>query len=89
MTDRAPYLPWTPEWSRLAVRGRVIVKVASGEAPDRVPHTRDVAVALGRHGHLERTDQGRQQTAEQIAGVLGRERCGDRRQEQPEDPGTG
>jgi subtilisin family serine protease len=44
VTDRAPYLPWTPEWSRLAVRGRVIVKVASGEAPDRVPHTRDVAV---------------------------------------------
>ena len=47
MTDRAPYLPWTPEWSRLAVRGRVIVKVASGEAPDRVPHAAAVNCVEG------------------------------------------
>ena len=45
MIDRAPDLRWTPDRMRLAVRGRLVVKVASGEAPDRVPHALDVASA--------------------------------------------
>lgn len=43
MIGRAPDLAWYPERTRLAVRGRVIVKIVSGEAPAGVPHSKDVS----------------------------------------------
>lgn len=39
----APNRPWTPERSRVALPGRVVFRVASGEAPERVPHYLEVA----------------------------------------------
>jgi subtilisin family serine protease len=39
----APDLPWAPERTRGAVRGRVIVRVAPGEAPTTLPHSLDVS----------------------------------------------
>lgn len=46
MIDSAPDRPWAPERTRHALRGRIVVRVASGEAPDRVPHRADVASGL-------------------------------------------
>lgn len=37
MIEHAPDIPWMPERSRSCVRGRVLLKVASGEAPEAVP----------------------------------------------------
>ncbi|MCA9700197.1 MAG: hypothetical protein KC431_21915, partial [Myxococcales bacterium] len=38
--------PWQPERSRMALPGRVVVRVAAGEGPERVPHYLDVARGL-------------------------------------------
>ncbi|HEU4561505.1 MAG TPA: S8 family serine peptidase [Longimicrobium sp.] len=46
MIDHAPDRPWAPERSRQALRGRVLVRVAPGEAPERVPHRAEVAAGL-------------------------------------------
>lgn len=46
MIDRAPDRPWAPERSRQALRGRLVVRVAPGEDPERVPHRADVAAGL-------------------------------------------
>ncbi|HSU14302.1 S8 family peptidase [Longimicrobium sp.] len=60
MIDQAPDRPWAPERSRQALRGRVLVRVAPGEAPERVPHRADVAAGLAvaplsfDGGHLDR-----------------------------------
>lgn len=40
--------PWQPESTRLAVRGRLVVRLRPGEAPERIPAHRDVL-----HGHAE------------------------------------
>ena len=37
LVDAAPNQPWQPECTRGAVRGRVIVRLAPGEVPDRLP----------------------------------------------------
>lgn len=55
MIASAPHLPWTPEASRTCVRGRLVIKVASGEAPS-VPHY--LAVAAGREPAAGRFDGG-------------------------------
>lgn len=60
MVERAPDRPWQPERTRQALRGRVLVRVAPGEAPERVPHRADVAAGLAAAplsfdgGHLDR-----------------------------------
>ncbi len=41
MIDRAADRPWEPERSRQCLRGRVLVRLAPGEAPERVPHYLD------------------------------------------------
>ncbi|MFL5540758.1 MAG: S8 family peptidase, partial [Longimicrobiaceae bacterium] len=46
MVERAPDRPWAPERSRQALRGRLVVRVAPGEAPEKVPHRADVAAGL-------------------------------------------
>ena len=46
MTDHAPDRPWAPERSRQALRGRLVVRVAPGEAPEQVPHRAEVAAGL-------------------------------------------
>jgi subtilisin family serine protease len=56
MTMMAPDQPWTPERTRTAVRGKLVVKVASGEAPERIPHY--LAVAAGRSPPATRFDGG-------------------------------
>jgi subtilisin family serine protease len=38
----APDLPWEPERTRLAMRGRVLVRLRAGEDPEHVPYHRDV-----------------------------------------------
>lgn len=40
--------PWRPEDARLAMRGRLLVRMRAGEDPERIPVHRDV-----RHGHVE------------------------------------
>ena len=45
MIEHAPDLPWAPERSRGAMRGRLIVRVAPGEAPP-APHRTDVALGM-------------------------------------------
>ena len=51
----APNRPWEPENTRGAVRGRVIVRLAPGEVPERLPSsvavTRGAAVAPSRLGN--------------------------------------
>lgn len=42
----APNRPWMPERSRIALPGRVLLRVASGEGPERVPHYLAVASGL-------------------------------------------
>jgi subtilisin family serine protease len=39
----APDLPWAPERSRAAVRGRIVIRVAPGSAPDHAPDAQSVA----------------------------------------------
>lgn len=46
MIGVAPDLPWVPERTRGAVRGRLLVKVQPGEAPERVPHQLEVATGM-------------------------------------------
>lgn len=46
MIAHAPDRPWQPERTRLCARGRIVLRVAPGEAPERMPHYLDVA--LGR-----------------------------------------
>jgi subtilisin family serine protease len=41
--ERSPDRPWEPERTRTCVLGRVLVKVAPGEAKDHVPHYLEVA----------------------------------------------
>jgi len=43
---RAPDRPWEPERTRTCVRGRVLIKLAPGEAGDHVPHYLEVARGL-------------------------------------------
>lgn len=43
MIPTAPDRPWQPDASRTAVRGRLLLRLRGGEAPDRIPHQRDVA----------------------------------------------
>jgi subtilisin family serine protease len=57
----APDRPWEPERTRTCLRGRVLVKLAAGEAPERVPHYLDVrsgkataAISLDGGGSLDR-----------------------------------
>jgi subtilisin family serine protease len=45
VVDVAPNRPWEPECTRGAVRGRVIVRLAPGEVPEKLPSR--VAVARG------------------------------------------
>lgn len=47
MIQRAPVQPWQPEESRTCVRGRLTLKVRSGEAPSAVPDYLSVARGLG------------------------------------------
>jgi subtilisin family serine protease len=60
MVEHAPDRPWQPERTRQALRGRVLVRVAPGEAPERVPHRAEVAAGLAvaplsfDGGHLDR-----------------------------------
>ncbi|HET6762712.1 MAG TPA: S8 family serine peptidase, partial [Longimicrobiaceae bacterium] len=60
MVEYAPDRPWEPARSRQALRGRVLVRVAPGEAPDHVPPRGDVAAGLAvapltfDGGHLDR-----------------------------------
>jgi subtilisin family serine protease len=46
MIGVAPDLPWQPARSRGAMRGRVIVRLAPGEAPSGLPHQLEVARGL-------------------------------------------
>ncbi|XXF81319.1 S8 family serine peptidase [Myxococcaceae bacterium GXIMD 01537] len=39
----APDRPWAPDRSRMVMRGRVVLRVRAGEAPDEVPAHQDVA----------------------------------------------
>lgn len=41
MIRHAADRPWEPERTRTCIRGRVVLKVAPGEAPDEVPHYLD------------------------------------------------
>jgi subtilisin family serine protease len=48
--------PWNPDTARLALRGRVVVRLRSGEAPEHVAYHRDVT--LGREVPAARLDGG-------------------------------
>lgn len=56
MIVSAPDRPWLPDRARTIVRGRVMLKVASGEAPEDTPHY--LAVAAGRVPAASRFDGG-------------------------------
>jgi hypothetical protein len=58
----APDRPWEPERTRLAMRGRVIVRLRAGEDPEHVPYHRDVGegrstahASLDGGGEIDRT----------------------------------